>query len=90
MPPSEVPVPASQGQVTESPTSPITIGSAEEENVGSRNNATEPSDDETPSMSEGDKTQEGRIEQERQRDETDGRQPHWQSQWPLRKGWTRK
>ena len=63
VPPSEAPEPTSQGQATEPPASPITIGSADEENVGSRNNATEPSGDEEPaetiaSMSEGDKTQE--------------------------------
>ena len=62
VPPSEAPEPTSQGQATEPP-SPITIGSTDEENVGSRNNATEPSSDEEPaetiaSMSEGDKTQE--------------------------------
>ena len=67
VPPSEVPEPASQGQATEAPTSPITIGSAEEENVGSQNNATEPSEEATPvetitSTSEGDKTQEGRTD----------------------------
>ena len=48
VPPSEAPEPTSQGQATEPPASPITIGSADEENVGSRNNATEPSGDEEP------------------------------------------
>ena len=67
LPPSEVPEPASQGQATESPTSPITIGSTEEEQAGSQNNATEPSEEATPaatiaSTGEGDKAQEVRTE----------------------------
>ena len=40
-PPSKAPEPASQGQATESPTSPIMIGSTEEEQVGSETNAAE-------------------------------------------------
>ena len=64
---SEVPEPDSRGQATASPTSPITIGSTEEDNGCSRNNDTEPSEEETPretitSMSEGDKIQEGGMD----------------------------
>ena len=44
-PPSEIPEPASQGQATESPTSPIMIGSTEEEQVGSETNAAEASEE---------------------------------------------
>ena len=46
--PSEVPEPASQGQATESPTSPIMIDSTEEEQVGSEMNAAEPSEEVSP------------------------------------------
>ena len=50
----------------ESPTSPVTIGSTEEEHDGSQPNATEPSEEATPaatiaSSSEGDKAQERRT-----------------------------
>ena len=67
MPPSEVPEPASQGQATESPTSPITIGSAEEEQVGSQNDATESPEEATPaatiaSTGEGEEAQKVRAE----------------------------
>ena len=67
LPPSEVPEPDSRGQATASPTSPITIGSAEEDNGCSRNNDTEPSEEETQvetitSMSERDKIQEGGMD----------------------------
>ena len=65
-PPSEVPEPASQGQATESPTSPIMIGSTEEEQVGSETNAAEPSEEVSPietiaSASEEDTAQEERT-----------------------------
>ena len=67
VPPSEAPEPTSQGRETEPPASPITICSTEEENVSSRNNATEPSDEEVlaetvASISEGGKTQEESME----------------------------
>ena len=67
VPPSKVPEPASQGQAKEFPTFPITFGNPEEEQAGSQNNATEPSEEATPvetitSTSEGDKTQEGRMD----------------------------
>ena len=66
IPPSEVPEPASQVHATESPTSPITIGSTEEERVGSQKNATEPSEEASPvetiaSASEENTAQEGRT-----------------------------
>ena len=65
-PPSEVPEPASQGQATESPTSPIMIGSTDEEQVGSETNAAEPSEEMSPietiaSASEEDTAQEERT-----------------------------
>ena len=64
-PPTEVPEPVSP-EANESPTSPITIGSTEEEHDGSQPNATEPSEEATPaatiaSTSEGDKAQERRT-----------------------------
>ena len=67
VPPSKVPEPASQGQAKEFPTFPITIGNTEEEQAGSQNNATEPSEEATPaatiaSTGEGDKAQEVRTE----------------------------
>ena len=65
-PPSEVPEPTSQGQATESPISPIMIGSTEEEQVGSETNAAEPSEEMSPietiaSASEEDTAQEERT-----------------------------
>ena len=64
-PPTEVPEPVSP-EANESPTSPITIGSTEEERDGSQPNATEPSEEATPaatiaSTSEGDKAHERRT-----------------------------
>ena len=64
-PPTEVPEPVSP-ETNESPTSPITIGSAEEEHDGPQPNATEPSEEATPaatiaSTSEVDKAQERRT-----------------------------
>ena len=46
--PSEVPEPAGTDHAIEPPTSPILIGSTEEEQAGSRKNATEPSANESP------------------------------------------
>ena len=46
--PSEVPEPAGTDHATESPTSPILIGSTEEEQADYRKNATEPSANESP------------------------------------------
>ena len=46
--PSELPEPASQDRETESPTSPIAIGSTEEEQAGSQKNVTEPSASASP------------------------------------------
>ena len=46
-PPSETPEPASQSHAPHSPTSPITIGSTEEEQADSQKEATEPSESES-------------------------------------------